>query len=72
MTKLITLYNGVILIIKNIIVNAKFTIIRSKYIRNNLSVFYLYLVHDHKLKGITRYKMINRQKFNDDITIDIK
>lgn len=52
--------DDVILIVKGKgIIDAKFAIIRSKYIRSNLSVFTLYLVHNRGEFGCTKYKVLN-------------
>ena len=52
--------DDVILVIKGKgIIDAKFAIIRSKYIRSNLSVFTLYLVHNRGKFGCTKYRVLN-------------
>lgn len=52
--------DDVILIVKGKgIINAKFAIIRSRYIRRNLSVFTLYLVHDRGEFKCSKYKVFN-------------
>ena len=52
--------NDVILVVKGKgIIDAKFAIIRSKYIRSNLSVFTLYLVHNRGEFGCSKYKVLN-------------
>ena len=53
--------NNTILIIKGKnLIDAKIAIIRSRYIRNNLSVFTLYLAHNNsKLVSCQKYKVLN-------------
>lgn len=52
--------NDVILVVKGKgIIDAKFAIIRSRYIRSNLSVFTLYLVHNRGEFGCSKYKVLN-------------
>lgn len=52
--------DDVILIVKGKgIIDAKFAIMRSKYIRSNISVFTLYLIHDHERSVCTRYRVLN-------------
>lgn len=52
--------DDVILVIKGKgIIDAKFAIIRSKYIRSNLSVFNLYLIHNCRDSTCIKYKVLN-------------
>lgn len=52
--------DDVILIVKGDgIIDAKFAILRSKYIRNTLSVFTLYLLHNRGEYACTKYRVLN-------------